>query len=80
MEHDVLGVWAEVACPDHRAKKVLSDSLGLVDFAIGLVNSVFNLSNGQVIFFLRNLNDRRTVKSILPVKKFLGLVEMTCYM
>ena len=26
-----------------RAKKVLSDSPGLVDFAIGLVNSVFNL-------------------------------------
>jgi len=25
-----------------RAKKVLSDSPGLVDFAIGLVNSVFN--------------------------------------
>ena len=26
-----------------RAKKVVSDSPGLVDFAIGLVNSVFNL-------------------------------------
>ena len=24
---------------------------GLVDFAIGLVNSVFNLPDGQVIFF-----------------------------
>ena len=34
-----------------RAKKVMSDSLGLVDFAIGLVNSVFNLPDGQVIFF-----------------------------
>ena len=34
-----------------RAKKVVSDSLGLVDFAIGLVNSVFNLSDGQVMFF-----------------------------
>ena len=33
------------------AKKVLSKSLGLVDFAIGLVNSVFNLPDGQVIFF-----------------------------
>ena len=33
-----------------RAKKVLSDSLGLVDFAIGLVNSVFNLPDGQVMF------------------------------
>ena len=34
-----------------RAKKVVSDSPGLVDFAIGLVNSVFNLSDGQVMFF-----------------------------
>ena len=30
-----------------RAKKVVSDSLGLVDFAIRLVNSVLNLANGQ---------------------------------
>ena len=35
-----------------RAKKVVSDSAGLVDFAIGLVNYVFNLPNGQLIFFL----------------------------
>ena len=35
-----------------RAKKVVFDSAGLVDFAIGLVNSVFNLPNGQLIFFL----------------------------
>ena len=34
-----------------RAKKVVSDSLGLVDFAIGLVTSVFNLPDGQVMFF-----------------------------
>ena len=34
-----------------RAKKVVSDSLGLVDFAYGLVNSVFNLPNRQVMFF-----------------------------
>ena len=36
---------------NQRAKKVLSDSLGLVDFAIGLVNSVFNLLDGQVMFY-----------------------------
>ena len=35
----------------HRAKKVVSDSQGLVDFAITLVNPVFNLPNAQVIFF-----------------------------
>ena len=34
------------------AKKVLSDSPGgLVDLAIGLLNSVFNLPDGQVKFF-----------------------------
>ena len=36
---------------DQHAKKVVSDSPGLVDFAIGLVNSVFNLPDGQVMFF-----------------------------
>ena len=33
------------------AKKVVSDSPGLEDFAIGLVNSVFHLPDGQVMFF-----------------------------
>ena len=36
---------------DQHAKEVVSDSLRLVDFATGLVNSVFNLPNGQVMFF-----------------------------
>ena len=35
----------------YRAKKVVSDSPGLVDFAIGLVIFVLNLPNGQVLFF-----------------------------
>ena len=34
-----------------RAKKVVSDSQGLVDFAIGLVIFVLNLPDGQVLFF-----------------------------
>ena len=34
-----------------RAKKVVSDSPGLVDFAIGLVNSVFYLPDRQVMCF-----------------------------
>ena len=34
-----------------HAKKVVSDSPGLVDFAIGLVNSVINLPDGQVKCF-----------------------------
>jgi len=33
------------------AKKVVSDSPRLVDFTIGLVNSVLNLHDGQVEFF-----------------------------
>ena len=37
-----------------RAKKVVSDSPGLVDFAIGLVNSVLNLPDGQVKIFRRS--------------------------
>ena len=36
-----------------RAKKVVSDSPELVDFAIGLVNSVLNLPDGQVKIFRR---------------------------
>ena len=33
------------------AKKVMSDILRLVDFAIGLVNFVLNLPDGQVLCF-----------------------------
>ena len=35
----------------HSAKKVMSVSPGLVDFAIGLVIFVLNLPDGQVLFF-----------------------------
>ena len=58
------------------AKKVMSDSSGLVDFAIGLVNSVVNLPNRQVMF-LSSSNNRRTMNSIPLVRKCLRLVEMT---
>ena len=34
-----------------RAKKVLCDSTGLADFAVGLVIFVLNLPDGQVLFF-----------------------------
>ena len=44
-----------------RAKKVVFDSPGQVDFAIGLVIFVLNLPNGQVLFFLGNSNYRRIV-------------------
>ena len=34
-----------------RAKKVVSDSPGLVDFAVGLVIFVLNLPDGQELFW-----------------------------
>ena len=46
-----------------RAKKVVSDSPGLVDFAVGLVNPVLNLSAGQVVFLGGgNSKYRRTLR------------------
>ena len=60
-----------------RAKKVVSDSPGLVDFAIGLVFFVLNLPDGQVLFFWE-IQITEGLLSILPIKKGLGLVEMTC--
>ena len=54
----IVFLFPSVQCPLQRAKKVVSDSpglvdfaIGLVDFAIGLVKSVFNLPDGQVMFF-----------------------------
>ena len=49
------------------------DSPGLVDFAIGLVNSVPNLP----VRCFGNSTYRRPVKSILLIKKYWGLVQMT---
>ena len=57
---------------------MVSDGLGLVDFAVGVVNSVINLPNRQVIFLGGNSNYRRTV--INPAHHFFfffRLVEMT---
>ena len=58
-----------------RAKKVVSDSPGLEDFTIGLVNSVINLSNGQVKFFEKFVLQKNCEINLL-IKTFLGLVEM----
>ena len=52
------------------AKKVVSDSPGLVDFAFRLVNVVLNLPDGAVKFFEEGI-----VRSILTIKTCLGLVE-----
>ena len=53
----------------------MSDSPGLVDFAIGLVNSVINLPDGQVNFF-EEFKLQKNCELNLLVKMFLGLVEM----
>ena len=59
-----------------RAKKVVSDSPGLVDFAIGLVNiSVINLPDGQVKCF-EEFKLQKNCEIILLIQTFLGLVEM----
>ena len=57
------------------AKKVVSDSPGLVDFAIGLVNSVINLPNGQVNFF-EEFKLQKNCEINLLIKTVFGLVEM----
>ena len=58
-----------------RVKKVVSDSPGLAGFAIGLVNSIINLSDGQVKFFEASKSQTNCEINLL-VKTFLGLVEM----
>ena len=53
----------------------MSDSSGLVDFAIGLVNSVINLPDGQVKF-LKEFKLQRNCEINLLIKTFLGPDEM----
>ena len=40
--------FQSIVWPQQRAKKVVCDSPGLVDFAPGLVISILNLPNGQI--------------------------------
>ena len=53
----------------------MSDSPGLLDFAIGLVNSVINLPNGQLKFFEEYELQKKCEINLL-IKTFLGLDEM----
>ena len=55
-----------------RAKKVVSDSFGLVDFAIGIVFFVLNLPDGQVLFSGGNSTYRRIVINPANQKGFWG--------
>ena len=54
-----------------HAKKGVSDSLGLVDFAIGLVFFVLNLPDGQVLLF-EEIQITEGLLSILLIKKGFG--------
>ena len=54
----------------------MSDSPGLVDFALGLVNSVFNLPDGQVMFF-EKFEYQKNCENNSAGQKILGLVAMT---
>ena len=58
-----------------HAKKGVSDSPGLVDFAIRLVNSVIKLPDGQVKLF-EEFKLQKNCEINLLVKTFLGLVEL----
>ena len=61
---------------NQRAKKVVSDSLGLVDSVIGPVNSVLNLPDRQMVFlgeFKLQKNCNQSCSSFF----FFRLVEMT---
>ena len=53
-----------------RAKKVMSDSPGLVDFAIGLVIFVLNLPDGQVLFFLGDIGQEKLEKWLFLDKNY----------
>ena len=54
---------------------MVPDSLGLVDFAIGLVDSVLNLPDGQVIKF-EEFEEQKNCEINSALQKALGLVEM----
>ena len=54
----------------------MSDSLGLVDFALQLVNTILNLPDGQVNFFGK-FKLQKDGNQCCQSKRVLGLVEMT---
>ena len=58
------------------AKKVVSDSPGLADFAMGLVNSVFKLPDQQVMFF-EEFESQKNCETNSVSQNVTWLVEMT---
>ena len=64
--------FQSIVWPQQRAKKVVCDSPGLVDFAPGLVISILNLPNGQIRLGAGGFQINQYSSKI-----FFGLVEMT---
>ena len=60
-----------------RAKKIVSDSLGLVDFATGLVFFFLTCPTGKCCF-LGKFKLQKDCYQSCQSKRVLGLVEMTC--
>ena len=75
MNYNLILGSSEFKSVCQRAKEVVSDSPGLVDFAIGLVNSVIILPDGKVKFF-KEFKLQKNCKINLLIKTLLGLVEM----
>ena len=69
-------ISTKISFISQRAMKVVSDSPWLVDFAVGLVNSVLNLPDGQARFLGEFKLHRNCNQSCLS-KHFFGQVEMT---
>ena len=67
---------------DQRAKQVVSNSSGLVDFLIGVVNSVLNLPNRQMNHYGKTVINPESCPSNfwggLVIKITLGLVHASC--
>ena len=61
----------EDAIKHQRAKKVVCDSPGPVDFAIGLVNSVINLLDRQMKFF-EEFKLQKNCEELCSSKRFWG--------
>ena len=68
----VMYFFTFVSC--QHVKKVVSDSLGLVDFAIRLVSSVIDLPDGQKKFFEEFKLQKKSIN--LLIKAFWGLVGL----
>ena len=64
------GTSLKLIVGDQRAKKVMSDSPRPVDFAIGLLKSVLNVSDGQMNSFFRKFRSQKNCNQSCSSKFF----------